>query len=71
MFRARRPITYQVVHIEQELQNELVIGLERLNSIPDDVDFDGQVLRDYLPSDQITEKTLQFFHTLRIQLVLS
>ena len=67
MFRARRPITYQVVHIEQEL----VIGLERLNSIPDDVDFDGQVLRDYLPSDQITEKTLQFFHTLRIQLVLS
>ena len=49
----------------------MVIGLERLNSIPDDVDFDGQVLRDYLPSDQITEKTLQFFHTLRIQLVLS
>ena len=67
----RRMITYQVIHVEQELQNELVIGLESLNPIPDDVDFDHQVLRDYLPPDQIAEKTLQFFHALRVQLVLS
>ena len=64
-------ITYQVVHVEQELQNELVIGLEGLNAIPDDVDLDCQVLRDNLPPNQIAEQTLQLFHAFRVQLVLS
>ena len=48
-------ITYQVVHVEQELQNELVISLEGLNAIPDDVDLDCQVLSDNLSPNQITE----------------
>ena len=71
MFKSVGQITYQVVHVEQELQNELVIGLEGLNAIPDDVDLDGQVLRDNLPPYQIAKQTLQFFHALRVQLVLS
>jgi hypothetical protein len=64
-------ITYQVVHVEQELQNKLVVGLEGLNAIPDDVDLDSQVLRNNLPPYQKAEQTLQFFHALRVQLVLS
>ena len=72
MFRAAlQGITYQVVHVEQELQNELVIGLERLNPIPIDVDLYGQVLSDYLPPYEIAQQTFQFFHALRVQLVLS
>jgi hypothetical protein len=70
-FRLLVRITYQVVHVEQELQDELVIGLEGLNAISNDVDLDGQVLRDNLPPNQIAEQTLQFFHALRVQLVLS
>ena len=48
----------------------MVISLEGLNPIPNDVDLDGQVLRDNLPPNKIAEQTLQFFHALRVQLVL-
>ena len=48
----------------------MVISLKGLNPIPNDVDLDGQVLRDNLPPNQIAEQTLQFFHALRVQLVL-